>query len=100
MPKGLRRVDYTVPDNLTRYRVMVVAATEQQFGSAESNITARLPLMVRPAAPRFLNFGDPFQLPVVMQNQTDEPMTVDVVVNPANLKLEGDQGQRVDGAGQ
>ncbi len=74
---------------------MVVAATEQQFGSAETNITARLPLMVRPSAPRFLNFGDHIQLPVVVQNQTDEPLAVDVVVQTANLKLEGDQGLRV-----
>ena len=51
----------------------------QQFGSGESNLTARLPLMVRPSASRFLNFGDQFEMPVVLQNQTDEPMTVDVV---------------------
>ena len=36
--------------------------------------------MVRPSAPRFLNFGDHFELPVVLQNQTDEPMAVEVVV--------------------
>ena len=36
--------------------------------------------MVRPSAPRFLNFGDRFELPVVVQNQTDEPLTVDVVL--------------------
>src|SRR5690606_26040510 len=55
---GHATVEYTLPDNLTRYRVMVVAATEKNFGSADTNITARLPLMVRPSAPRFLNFGD------------------------------------------
>ncbi|MBK9603343.1 MAG: hypothetical protein IPO36_16110 [Anaerolineales bacterium] len=45
-----------LPDNLTRYRVMVVAVDEggSQFGMGESNLTARLPLMVRPSAPRFL----------------------------------------------
>jgi alpha-2-macroglobulin len=36
-------------------------------------------LMTRPSAPRFLNFGDRFELPVVVQNQTDAPMQVDVV---------------------
>ena len=34
--------------------------------------------MVRPSAPRFLNFGDQFELPVVLQNQTDEDLEVDV----------------------
>ena len=28
-----------------------------------ANLVARLPLMVRPSAPRFLNFGDQFELP-------------------------------------
>jgi uncharacterized protein YfaS (alpha-2-macroglobulin family) len=35
--------------------------------------------MVRPSAPRFLNFGDRFELPIVIQNQTDAALTVDVV---------------------
>lgn len=92
---GRATVEYTVPDNLTQYRVMVVAATAQDFGSAQTNITARLPLMVRPSAPRFLNFGDQLQLPVVIQNQTDAALTVDVAANAANLSLTGGQGLRV-----
>jgi len=88
-------VTYKLPDNLTRYRLMVVAATEKQFGAAERNLTARLPLMVRPSAPRFLNFGDRFELPVVVQNQTDAALTVDVVVAASNLQLEGRPGLRV-----
>ena len=75
-----------LPDNLTRYRVMVVAvAGGRQFGSAESTIVARLPLMVRASPPRFLNFGDRFDLPVVLQNQTDMPMTVEVAVRGSNI---------------
>ena len=74
---------------------MVVAATEQQFGTAEANVTARLPLMVRPAAPRFLNFGDRFAFGVTLQNQTDEALTMDVAIDTANLLIEGATGQRV-----
>jgi hypothetical protein len=93
---GQARVEVQVPDNLTRYRIMVVAvAGDKQFGSAESNLTARLPLMVRPSAPRFLNFGDQFQLPIVLQNQTDDVMEVEVVVQASNVALTGDQGLRV-----
>ena len=68
---------------------------QRRFGQGESNLTARLPLMVRPSAPRFLNFGDKVELPVVVQNQTNEPMTVDVVVRAANLELPT-PGLRVD----
>ena len=51
--------------------MVVAVAGGKQFGKGESTITARLPLMVRPSPPRFLNFGDRFELPVVLQNQTD-----------------------------
>ena len=93
---GTVTVDVPLPDSLTRYRVMAVAIDgADQFGKGESTITARLPLMVRPSAPRFLNFGDRFELPVVLQNQTDEPMEVDIAVETANLALTGPSGQRV-----
>jgi len=87
---GEARVFIKLPDNLTRYRIMVVAVDEsgQRFGLGESSLTARLPLMVRPAAPRFLNFGDKFELPVVLQNQTDDPLPVEVVARASNLEIE------------
>ncbi len=87
---GEARVFIRVPDNLTRYRIMVVAVDDsgRRFGVGESNITARLPLMVRPSAPRFLNFGDKFELPVILQNQTDTAMEVQVVARAINLELE------------
>jgi len=85
---GKAQVQVKLPDNLTRYRVMAVAvAGGKQFGSGESTITARLPLMARPSAPRFLNFGDRFELPIVLQNQTDNAMTVDVAVRATNALL-------------
>ncbi len=79
-------VQVQLPDNLTRYRVMAIAAAGgNSFGTAESSITARLPLMVRPSAPRFLNYGDRFEFPVVVQNQTGKPLQVDVAVRAANI---------------
>ncbi len=94
---GEAHVAVKLPDNLTRYRVMVVAVDDggRQFGMGEANLVARLPLMVRPSAPRFLNFGDRFELPVVLQNQTGEPLLVDVVAQASNLELTGSAGLRV-----
>ncbi len=93
---GVATVEFELPDNLTRYRVMAVAVDgAERFGSTESSITASLPLQVRPSAPRFLNFGDRFELPIVVQNQTDSPAEVDVVVQSANLNLEGSAGRRI-----
>jgi alpha-2-macroglobulin len=83
---GNATVEVTVPDNLTRYRIMVVATSgTSRFGTAESNLTARLPLGVRPSAPRFANVGDEFELPVVIQNNNDTAATVNVVLQTANL---------------
>ena len=66
---GKAAVEVDLPDNLTRYRVLAVAVDDvDRFGTGESIITAALPLTVRPTAPRFLNFGDTFELPVVVQN--------------------------------
>lgn len=95
-PQGRAHVDIKLPDNLTRYRIMAVAvAGADRFGKAESNITARLPLMVRPSPPRFLNFGDRFELPIVLQNQTDAPMTVELAARVANLDLTAGSGRKV-----
>lgn len=85
---GRASVRVKLPDNLTRYRVMAIAvAGGKQFGSGESAITARLPLMARPSAPRFLNFGDHFELPIVLQNQTNTPISVDLAVRAMNAQL-------------
>lgn len=85
---GTLAVDVDLPDNVTRYRIMAVAVSGvDEFGSGESSLTARLPITVRPSAPRFLNFGDRFELPVVVQNQTDAAVEVDVALEVANLDL-------------
>ncbi|TFG65907.1 MAG: hypothetical protein E4H32_01000, partial [Nitrospirales bacterium] len=94
---GNASVQIEVPDNLTSYRVMVVAVDVggKQFGKTETNLTARLPLMVRPSAPRFLNFGDKFEFPILIQNQTNEPIEVDVALQATNITLPEGAGQRV-----
>jgi hypothetical protein len=93
---GKATVQIKVPDNLTRYRIVAISvAGARQFGKGESTLTARLPLMVRPSPPRFLNFGDTFRLPVVLQNQTDNPMTVRVAVRATNAAITDGAGREV-----
>ena len=93
---GKAVVPIKLPDNLTRYRIMAVSVDSgKRFGKGESNITAKQPLMVRPSAPRFMNFGDKIELPVVVQNQTDKEMTVDVAVRATNANLTNGGGRKV-----
>ena len=96
-PQGQARIEVKLPDNLTRYRIMVVAVDSDgnRFGMGEESLTARLPLMVRPSPPRFLNFGDKIELPVVLQNQTNEDMIVSIVLQTTNLLLTGERGLEV-----
>ncbi|MEZ5443486.1 MAG: alpha-2-macroglobulin family protein, partial [Lysobacterales bacterium] len=89
------RVSATIrlPDNLTRYRVVAIASLDaDRFGVGESAITARLPLMARPSPPRFLHAGDQLELPVLVQNQTDQPLQVHVAARTAGLILSGAHG--------
>lgn len=93
--RGRAQVPVKLPDSLTRYRVMAVGAdATNRFGQGESTVVGRLPLMVRPSAPRFLNFGDRFELPVVVQNQTDAALSVDVAVRASNATI-AEAGRRV-----
>ena len=87
---GTAAIPITLPDNLTRYRVMAVAvAGSDRFGTGESTITGALPLTVRPSPPRFLNFGDRAELPVVVQNLTGAPRSTDVVLQASALGVPG-----------
>ncbi len=93
---GTASVELKLPDNLTRYRLVAIAASgAKQFGKGEGSLTARLPLMVRPSPPRFLNFGDSFRLPIVLQNQTDAAMTVRVAVRASNIAITAGAGREV-----
>ncbi len=93
---GTAQVKLKLPDSLTRYRIMAVGvAGARQFGSGESTITAELPLMVRPSPPRFLNYGDRFELPVVIQNRTMKAIDVQVALRGANIRLTAGAGRKI-----
>ncbi|HEY0408464.1 MAG TPA: alpha-2-macroglobulin family protein, partial [Pyrinomonadaceae bacterium] len=94
--QGRAQVKIRLPDNLTRYRVVAISVAGGKLaGGGESVITARKQLMARPSAPRFLNFGDRAELPVVLQNQTGEAMSVAVAVRATNADLTEGGGRRV-----
>ena len=94
--RGKAQVKVKLPDNLTRYRVMAVAAAgDKHFGAGEANITAKRPLMVRPSPPRFLNWGDRVEMPVVVQNQSKKALTVEVAMRASNARLTAGSGRKV-----
>ncbi len=93
---GHTRIKVKLPDNLTRYRIFSVATKDDAyFGTGDQVLTARLPLMVRPSLPRFLNFGDRAKLPVVVQNLSDEPIETEVVGEATGVAWVGPVGQKI-----
>ncbi len=94
---GRVTLDVQLPGNLTRYRITAIAVSgPKRFGAGVSTLTARKSLMIRPSLPRFLSYGDSAELPVVVQNRTDAPISVAVAARVSNLSLRGHSGTRVE----
>ncbi|HEY9508327.1 MAG TPA: alpha-2-macroglobulin family protein, partial [Verrucomicrobiae bacterium] len=82
---GKATVKVKYPDSTTSWKATARAVTSaNQFGIAETNTQTRQPLIVRLQAPRFFVVGDFVVISAVMNNNTDEPMTVQ-----PNLEAEG-----------
>ena len=87
---GQLELTVKMPDNLTRFRVMAVAANSTNLlGSNEEQITTRLPFMVRPSLPRFLNLGDQFDAMALVTNVSGIDTQVKVKILATNLDVEG-----------
>lgn len=94
---GTAEVNFTLPGNLTRYKIMAVAARNAgEFGLGTSTFTASLPLMVRPSVPRFLNYKDRCDLPFVVQNGTDKPLQAEMILRASNVTGEETKPQQAD----
>ncbi len=70
--KGRGEVKFTLPDNLTRFRIMAVAVQAQEVGSAQTQITVSKPLMVTAALPKIVRPGDRFSCRAVAYNYADK----------------------------
>jgi len=89
---GTATLEIPMPENLTSFRVMAVAVDPDhvdRFGSAETRVKVRKPIMLRPSLPRFTNFGDSFQASVMVDNQTSEPQAILVGARGTNVVLPG-----------
>jgi len=79
--QGSLTASVTAPDNLTRYRIMAVAAHDvDRFGHGESAFKINKPLMIEPAVPRFARLGDEFLVKAVVHNTTPNAGAVEVTL--------------------
>jgi len=87
---GRASIEIDMPENLTSFRIMVVAIdtqTHDRFGSGESSVRVRKSIMLRPSLPRFLNMGDRFEASVMVDNQSDSTQVVMAGVRGINVVL-------------
>ncbi len=94
---GLATVDVTLPESLTTYRIMAVAADKaSRFGSADSEIRVNKPLTMKPAFPRFLARGDKASFGAVVTSQLKTKGSATVTIkslDPAILEITGQAKQ-------
>ena len=71
--KGHARVTFTVPDNLTGWRIFAMAVTpDDLMGLGEGQFKVNRPTEVRPVMPNQVTAGDTFQAGFSIMNRTPE----------------------------
>ncbi len=87
--QGRAHARFTLPDNLTRFRMMaVVVDAEGRGGVHEDDFEVQKPLMIIPAVPRFAAVGDRFEAAVMVHNNQAQAEAVTVRL--------GEHAQRVE----
>ncbi|MGB2925852.1 MAG: alpha-2-macroglobulin family protein, partial [Limnothrix sp.] len=80
--KGVAQVKFTLPDDLTTWRVMVVATdTELRFGNADATFIATQPLLTNAVLPQFARVGDRLDGGVLVTNATGEAGKLNIEAN-------------------
>ncbi len=78
---GQTTVDVKLPESLTTYRIMAVAADRSsRFGSGDSEIRINKPVTLKPAFPRFLAVGDKALFGAVVGSQLSAAGTASVTI--------------------
>jgi len=83
---GTAHVAFTMPDDLTTWRVMAVAVggDDAHFATGDATFVSTQPLIANPLLPQFARTGDRFDAGISVSNQTGSAGALDFV-----LKLTG-----------
>jgi uncharacterized protein YfaS (alpha-2-macroglobulin family) len=88
--EGKAHFHFKLPDNLTTFRLMAVAADAgDRFGAGELRLTVNKPLMATPALPRFLRGGDAATVGIVIHNHTERAGKATVTAKATGATLDG-----------
>jgi uncharacterized protein YfaS (alpha-2-macroglobulin family) len=86
--KGEAVVTFTLPDNLTSWRLTAKAATaDTQVGETFINVVTKQEIVVRPLLPRALTAGDQVELSAIVHNYGETRREVIVSIEADGLKF-------------
>ncbi len=87
---GAATVSVKYPDSLTTWQATArVASAGNQFGIGNTSTRTKQPLIVRLQAPRFFVVGDEVTVSAIINNNTDEPMSVSPSLSAEGLTVVG-----------
>jgi uncharacterized protein YfaS (alpha-2-macroglobulin family) len=79
--KGKATISFEVPDNLTGWRILALAATpSDRLGLGDANFKVNKPTELRPVMPNQVTEGDSFSAGFSVMNRTDTLRTLEVTV--------------------
>lgn len=79
--RGEADFEFSLPENLTGWRVLAMAATEaDRFGLGTASFKTNQPTEIRPVMPNQVTEGDAFAAAFSVMNRTGEVRTIDVVI--------------------
>lgn len=85
---GLFSGTWRFPDTVGRYRLVAIATSgARHFGMGERAYATHLPVQIRPQWPRFLNFGDMLEIPILVENQTSAAQEMTLLLQSDRLDL-------------
>ncbi len=94
---GKATVTFNVPEYDGSLRLMLVSFGDKRFNSAETTVTVRDDLVLKPSLPRFMATGDHYELPFTLFNSTDQSGEVKVSVQHSeHVELLGNAVQNIN----
>jgi uncharacterized protein YfaS (alpha-2-macroglobulin family) len=93
---GEANFEFDIPQFSGEVRLMAVSYKDENFGSAETNMTVADPLVLSTALPRFLSPKDTVTVPVIITNTTDRSTSATASLTVKGpLSVVGDKSQSV-----
>ncbi len=87
---GRAKVSFKLPDGLTRFRIMAVAASRgAELGAGDAAVRTKKALMLRPALPRIIRVGDALSAGAVVHNESSADLDLELRAEIQGLTLLG-----------